>query len=70
MGEQKGKNTFKENSQSEYFIINVIVCYLKFLCSAFTNLQVRRFIWCHISHANTIKIFSNYQGKTWYYSVD
>ena len=64
MGEQKDKNTFKDNSQSEYFVINAIVC------SVFKNLHARRFIWCHISHTNRIKIFSNYQGKTCYCSVD
>ena len=26
MGEQKDKNTFKNNSQSEYFIFNAAVC--------------------------------------------
>ena len=27
MGEQEDQNTFKDNSQSEYFIIDTIVCY-------------------------------------------
>ena len=69
MGEQKNKNTFKDNNQSEYFIINAIVCYQSSFV-VFKNLPVQCFIWCHISHTNRIKIFLNYQGKTWYCGVD
>ena len=62
---QKDKSTFKDNSQSEYFIYWCHCLLLKFLCSGFKNLRAHRFIWRHIPHTNRIKKFSNYQGKTW-----
>ena len=65
----KDNNTFKDNCQSEHFIYKCYCLLLKFLCSVFTNLHAQHFIWCHIPHPNTIKMFSNYHGKAWYSSI-
>ena len=66
---QKDNNTFKDNCQSEHFIYKCYCLLLKFLCSVFKNLHAQHFIWCHIPHPNTIKMFSNYHGKAWYSSI-
>ena len=63
---QEDKNTFKDNSKSEYFIYWYYFLLSKLLYSFFQNLHAWRFIWCHISHANRIKKCLNYQGKEWY----
>ena len=64
---QTDKSILKTIPNENILFINAIA---KVLCSVFKNLLAQRFTWFHISHTKRIRKFSNYQGKTWYCSID